>query len=140
VADYGDGLRARTGRQNPIKVVINEKALRAWLDSSPGAQAGLLKTALAVQGAVVEAAPHGKSLSWPWRKPIRHGWFKESIHVRRFRNGYRVYSRDSFAHLVEFGSVKNPAYAPFRRVLRAFNAKALPNTRAATPTSARGDS
>lgn len=117
-----------------VRVVIDEKALRDWLSTSSGAQLGLQRTALAVEAAVKEAAPVGKSLSWPWRNPIRHGWFRDSLHTRPFRGGYRVFSRDPFAHIVEFGSVNSPTYAPFRRVILAFRGKALPN-KAATPRS-----
>jgi hypothetical protein len=105
------------------KVVINRKALQEFFVTDPGAQAGLAKTAKAVEVAVAEAGPFGSSLSWPWRRPIKHGWFKKSLHTRPFRGGFRVYSRDPFAHLIEFGSIKNPTYAPFRRVIRAFNGR-----------------
>lgn len=32
-------------------------------------------------------------------------------------NQITVYSEDPFAHLIEWGSVKNPAYAPLRRAV-----------------------
>jgi hypothetical protein len=117
-----------------MRVVINQKELRAWVTTNPGAQAGLAKTAKAVETAVAEAGPMGSSLSWPWRRPMKHGWFKKSLHTRPFRGGYRVYSRDPFAHLIEFGSIKNPTYAPFRRVIRAFNGQ----TNAKNAASAAG--
>lgn len=34
-------------------------------------------------------------------------------------DGDRVISTDRFWHLIEFGSVNSPAYAPFRRGIRA---------------------
>jgi hypothetical protein len=118
-------LTRRTGRKTPVKVVIDEKKLRNWLDTNSGARLGLQKTALTVEAAVKEAAPVGKSLSWPWGNPIRHGWFRDSLHTRPFRGGYRIYSSDPFAHIVEYGSVNSPTYAPFRRVVQAFKGKIL---------------
>lgn len=110
------------------KVVIHQARLREWLYTNPGAQAGLLGTAEAVQEAVKAEAPVGVSLSWPkkvpgepWiRRPMRHGRFRDSIRLRKKPTGYRVVSLDAFAHLIEWGSAKNPIYAPFRRVLRRF--------------------
>ena len=47
------------------------------------------------------------------------GHFMRSLSVQ-WRNGKpAVHSTDSFAHLIEYGSSKNPPYAPFRRGLRA---------------------
>jgi hypothetical protein len=110
------------------RVVINPAALNAFFQSDPGAQAGLAATSEAVKAGVVQAGPYGRSLSWPkripgerWvRRPMKHGRFKASIEARRFRHYYRVVSTDPFAHLIEWGSINNPAYAPFRRTLRRF--------------------
>lgn len=100
-------------------VHVNKVALATFLATNQQAVRTLGATAAVVERQVVAASPRGVSLSWPWRRPMRHGWFKASIHTRPFRHYWRVYSDDPFGHLVEFGSVKNPAYAPFRRVLRA---------------------
>ena len=60
----------------------------------------------------------------PWvRRPMKHGRFKAWFQTRRFRTYYRVVNRDNFAFLVEYGSAKNPPYAPIRRTLRAFGGK-----------------
>jgi len=110
------------------KVVIYAARMNAFLNTDPGAQAALAGTAEAVKEGVVTEGPYGVSLSWPKRKPgepwirrpMRHGRFKESIKVRRKRTHYRVVSFDPFAHLIEWGSAKNPVYAPFRKTLRRF--------------------
>lgn len=110
------------------KVVIHQGRMRAWLNENPGAQAGLLAVTDAVVEGVKAEAPVGVSLSWPkripgepWiRRPMKHGRFKASIRRRKRRTYYRVVSLDPFAHLIEWGSVKNPVYAPFRKTLRRF--------------------
>lgn len=45
--------------------------------------------------------------------------------VQRGPNGPRktIFSRDWFAHGIEFGSINNPAYAPFRRAAAALGLK-----------------
>lgn len=43
--------------------------------------------------------------------PVHTGAYRDSIKTE----GSVVYSDDPFGHLVEFGSVNNPAYAPLRR-------------------------
>lgn len=110
------------------KVVIYAGRMREFLYTDPGAQAAIMGVADAVQESVKSEAPHGVSLSWPkripgepWiRRPMRHGRFKESVKRRKIRQFYRIVSFDAFAHLIEWGSVNNPAYAPFRKTLRKF--------------------
>lgn len=102
------------------RVTINGPALVTWLETNPGAQRGLAVTAGAVKNAVVEASPVGVSLSWPWRRPMRHGLFKKSIVAEKAAAGWRVVSYDYFGAMIEWGTVNNPPYAPFRRVLRMF--------------------
>lgn len=102
------------------RVVINQPALGLFFRESAGAQAALAVTAEAYKNAVEEASPTGTSLSYPWRRPIRHGWFKRSLVARKFRHYWRVESTDPFAWLVEYGSGNNPPYSPFRRCLRRF--------------------
>ena len=110
------------------KVVIYAARMNAFLNTDPGAQAALAGTAEAVKEGVVTEGPYGVSLSWPkripgepWiRRPMRHGRFKESVKRRKIRQFYRIVSFDAFAHLIEWGSVNNPAYAPFRKTLRKF--------------------
>lgn len=45
--------------------------------------------------------------------PERTGYYRRRIKAR----GDRVWSEDVFWHLVEFGSINNPAYGPLRRGL-----------------------
>jgi hypothetical protein len=116
-----------------VRVKINEPMLAAQLEANPAAQAALRGTAGAVEGSVVAMAPYGVSLSWPWRRPMRHGWFKRSIHLTPFRTWWRIYSDDPFGHLVEWGSSKNPPYAPFRRTLRRFGGTVNPEKHHSDP-------
>lgn len=114
-----------------MRVVINHAALKTYLNENEGAQAGLRGTAMAFKAAVVEASPHGRSLSWPKRKPgepwvrrpMKHGLFKKNWKVRKIRTFYRVRNDDEFARMIEYGTAKNPPYAPTRRTLRQFNGK-----------------
>jgi hypothetical protein len=124
---------ARTGK---VVVIINPTAMQTWLETNPGALAALGTTSKAVERSVVQAAPVGVSLSWPWRRPMRHGLFKRSIRTTTFRTWFRVYSTDAFAHIVEWGSVKNPPYAPFRRTLRAFRGTVNPEKHTGDPWDA----
>lgn len=111
------------------RVIVNAPAFIAWLETNPAAQASLGTTAKAVETGVVQAAPVGVSLSWPrkipgepWiRRPMRHGRFRDSIGTKKTPGGWRVQSTDPFAHLIEWGSVKNPPYAAFRRTMRLFH-------------------
>lgn len=108
-----------------VRVVLDQPALREWLAGNGGAQAELLGTAEKFKDAAEQASPVGKSRHWGPFVGI-HGYFKRRWRVRPFRGGYRVYNADPFAHLVEYGSVRNPAYAPFRRTLRRFDGKLNP--------------
>lgn len=107
------------------RVEIKHGVLVDWLTDQPGAQAVLLGTATSFRDDVEQASPVGTSKHWGKFVGI-HGYFKRRFHVRPFRGGYRVYNRDQFAALVEYGSRKNRAYAPFRRTLRRYNGKENP--------------
>lgn len=106
-----------------VRVQIDRMAMARFLYTNQGAQQALGTKAKAVEGTVVANSPYGTSLSWPWRRPMRHGWFRQSIHSTKFRHYWRVYSDDPFGHLVEYGSVKNAIYAPFRRALRQWGGR-----------------
>jgi hypothetical protein len=110
------------------RVVINKVAMNAFLTTNPGAKGALKGTAEAFEATVKQEAPVGVSLSWPKRKkgepwvrrPMKHGRFRDSIHTKPWRRYYRVQADDAFARMIEFGTRNNPAYAPFRRVLRMY--------------------
>jgi hypothetical protein len=116
-----------------MRVVINKPALNTYFRTEPAMTSVLRKRAVAVREAVIEEAPHGVSLSWPkkvkgepWvRRPMRHGRFKESVKLRKFPNFWRVTAHDEFARMIEFGTVNNPAYSPFRRTVRAFGGQLI---------------
>ena len=102
------------------RVVIDQRAIDRYFRTDPVPQAALGEIAGAYKETAEQASPVGRS-TW-FGRAIRHGWFKGAFHVRRFRGGWRVYNRDAFAHLVEYGSVNNPVYAPMRRALLAMKA------------------
>jgi hypothetical protein len=64
-----------------------------------------------------QAAEHAQRLS-P-RGPGRGPHFADSLRVADDGDDVRVESTDPFAHIIEFGSVNNPPYAPLRRGVRA---------------------
>lgn len=110
------------------KVVIYQARMREFLYTDPVTQAGLKGTAEAVMVTAKAESPVGVSLSWPkrvpgepWiRRPMKHGRFRDSIRIRKIRRTYRVMSFDRFGAMIEWGTIMNPPYAPFRRTLRKF--------------------
>ena len=48
------------------------------------------------------------------RAPYRTGAYRRSLQTAQTRGRVRVETTDPFGHLVEWGSVNNPAYAPLR--------------------------
>jgi hypothetical protein len=51
--------------------------------------------------------------------PVASGKFRDSIEVEIVDDEVRLGSGDPVAHIVEWGSVNNPPYAPIRRGVRA---------------------
>ena len=51
--------------------------------------------------------------------PEGTGYYKTQFQARPFRRWWRAQNNDPFAHLVEWGSVNNRAYAPMRTAIRA---------------------
>lgn len=88
------------------RVVINQKALRQHL-RTPEPQAALDVATTALVQAIEDESP------------VQTGHFQDSIRSRRFPLIRRIFSTDFFAHLIEWGSANNMAYAPFRRAARA---------------------
>lgn len=112
-----------------VRVQIDQSAITRFFTTEPAAQAGLMAKAVAVEQTAGELTPRGRStgqfrqkggrIIGPFGKPYGHGFAKVSFHTRKFRGGYRVYSRDWYINIIEYGSSKNPPYAPMRRALRA---------------------
>lgn len=115
-----------------MKVVINEAALNHALASSPQVDAALRNTAETIMAAARGFSPVGRDLVAPKSAPQRQGrrrgrrkfrmfggYFKRRWSVQRYRTWYRVRNDDPFAHLVEFGSRNNRAYAPLRNAIRS---------------------
>lgn len=89
------------------RFAVNKPALSGYFRTDP-----LLQAALRGVTEALKASAEANS-------PVRTGYFQERFHVRKYRGGYRLYNRDPFAHLVEYGSVKNPPYSPIRRAVRS---------------------
>lgn len=86
--------------------MINQRALRSLLREPPAQ--GVLDTAAEALVQRIED-----------ESPVQTGHFQDSIKSRRYPLSRRVFSTDYFAHLIEWGSANNMAYAPFRRAARA---------------------
>ena len=84
------------------RVAVDQKALRLHLRSLEP-QAALDTAAEALVSRIEDESP------------VNTGDYQDSIRWRRFPLSRRIFSVDPFAHLVEWGSIKNLAYAPFRR-------------------------
>lgn len=80
---------------------------REEMAKDPHYRPGLREHGEHVKTAVQTVAPH------------THGDYAESIEVVEDNGEVFVNSTDPFAHLIEFGSVNNPPYAPLRRGVRA---------------------
>lgn len=76
----------------------------ADLATSPALQAAMAAAAREIAAQARRVAPVGDT-----------GHYKRSLKTK----GPIAYTDDPFGHLVEFGSVNNPAYAPLRRATRA---------------------
>jgi hypothetical protein len=55
------------------------------------------------------------------------GYYRRHFELNRYRGGWRVRNTDPFAHLVEWGSINNSAYAPIRRAIRTSGLRYVPN-------------
>lgn len=75
-------------------------------DVAAGVLEGVARTL--IKPAVEAATPRGAS-----------GQAHRSVRVDRDGDTVRILSTDPFWHLIEWGSVNNPAYAPLRRGARA---------------------
>lgn len=78
------------------------------LAKSPEFQQGMRKIAEIVADSVKANAPKGGT-----------GYYRRKVSAFQKGDVVGVKSEDHFAHLIEFGSAKNPAYAPMRRGVRA---------------------
>lgn len=89
-----------------VKVEIDGKSLQAYLQAGEAKEVLRGETREILQDAVAGA-------------PVNTGNYKRFLQMKEFRSGYRVVSFDTFGHLIEFGSVNNPAYAPIRHAAEA---------------------
>ncbi len=109
-----------------VKVTINDGTLHQFMREDPTMQRALGVVAEMIEETAQEVAPYGRSLSWPWQRPMKHGWFKAAFNLRKVAGGYQVWNDDPFALLVEWGSVKNPVYAPMRTAINMLGLKFKP--------------
>lgn len=80
----------------------------AELRKDPGYRQGLSESAKGALAACQAAAPHGAT-----------DHYAESFVIADDGENVTIGNTDFAAHLVEWGSVNNPAYAPLRRGVRA---------------------
>lgn len=95
------------------EVRIIEKALRDALGTMPGMQKAMDDVAEVVTVQIGVLAPRGPSPGGGYFQGATLKWRRVSRFARR------VYTIDIAGHLIEWGSVNNPAYAPFRRAVRS---------------------
>ena len=84
-----------------------DPGFREELEATDEYQGGLARLAETVADAARRVAPE------------RTGHYGRSIKVRRSDGKVYVATTDIAGHLIEFGSAKNPVYAPLRRGARA---------------------
>jgi hypothetical protein len=121
------------------RVTVNGRTVAGWLNRDPAMQGVLRNNAVALMSASIANSPRGQSSSraLPQRGQSRRaagrsmrgtsGYFVRHFRVRKYRYWYRLQNDDPFAHLVEWGSVNNPTYAPIRRAIRASRLRYIPN-------------
>lgn len=88
------------------RVKVNPKGLVEMM-GEPEMQAALEATAERLRDRVSK------------QSPVSTGYYQDHLRARRYPLRRRVLSTDPFAHLVEWGSAHNMAYAPFRRAARS---------------------
>ena len=84
-----------------------DRRLEAELSRSPALRTFLLEEAERVKKLAEAEAPD------------HTGFYKSRFAVDADADGVTIGNTDPFAHLVEWGSIHNPAYAPLRRAARA---------------------
>lgn len=96
----------RLNRYKPNHFFVEEVQLQ------PQHQKGMRQITKLVAEVIRRVAPH------------KTGYYERRVKAR----GMLIRAEDVFWHLVEYGSVNNPAYAPLRRGIRAagLKLKALP--------------
>lgn len=128
------------------RVTVNVGELNKMLATDPETRAVLMGVADAIAAKATSIAPVGPGVpdagkpkvskrNQTKRKFTKYGgYYKHHFRVRPFRNSFRVWNDDPFAHLVEFGSVHNRAYAPLRTAVRSLGLRFKEN-----PKSTKGE-
>lgn len=98
---------------------IPDKTFIAQLQASPEYRAAALDWGKALQDAAEAVTPRGSD---PRRGHVADKYVTEEI-----PNGVSVGNTDPFFHLVEWGSAKNPPYAPLRRGVQAVGLRFVEN-------------
>lgn len=90
---------------------VDQRALRTHFRTDPGCNHEMDRGAEGIASMAEQLGPY------------KTGYYAGHFKVRRFPLRRRIMNTDPFAHLVEWGSVKNVAYAPLRRAARALGFK-----------------
>jgi hypothetical protein len=121
------------------RVVVNDGTIAQLLATDPAMQRALESVATNLVSQAVANSPVGRSRSrLPRRGQGRRrgtggpeatssGYYRRHFELNRYRGGWRVRNTDPFAHLVEWGSINNSAYAPIRRAIRTSGLRYVPN-------------
>lgn len=94
-----------------VRVKVSERALRTHLRTTAEPQAALDRGVAMLKDRAEQYAPD------------KTGYFRRRFRTRKFPLSRRLYNTDWFGHLVEFGSINNPAYSPMRRAARSLGFK-----------------
>lgn len=90
-----------------VRVELDLGALQQYLTNNPAVQAALDEATEITKTNIEEGTPK------------KTGYARRSLIVRRpARTRRRIYSRDPFWHLIEWGSINNPPYGPMRHGAR----------------------
>lgn len=93
------------------RVRVDQAALTKYLREDPGIQLVLDGAVQAIEDKAIELAPE------------HTGYYRKRFSWRRYPLRRRLRNTDPFAHLIEWGSANNPAYAPIRKAVRALGLK-----------------
>lgn len=101
---------------------IDPRAVNKAIANDPQVQKALGDIAEGLAEKIRERSPLGNP-RWT-RNP---GYFKRRTRAHKYRTWWRVDNYDAFAHLVEWGSVNNPPYAPFRNAIETLGLRFDPH-------------
>lgn len=101
------------------RVKVNMAPLRRYIETNPEMRAAQLDVGEEIKTRAAANTPRGRH-----RSPGRQAMHQTFV-VRPYRHYVRVGSTSSFFHLLEYGSVNNPAYAPIRRAALSLGTRGI---------------